>query len=98
MSIKRKLKKHVFGTKYPFFPAKKGCYMMHIGQVKHDNWMVKAYLLGGNSMLIADLLYVNVVKDDALKVLNSLKIPLFYLFCNFILSNKKNRFNKQKVC
>lgn len=49
-------------------------------------------------MLIADLLYVNVVKDDALKVLNSLKIPLFYLFCNFILSNKKNRFNKQKVC
>lgn len=29
--------------------------MMHIGQVKHDNWMAKAYLLGGNSMLIADL-------------------------------------------
>lgn len=63
--------------------------MMHIGQVKHANWMVKAYLLGGNCMLIADLLYVNVVKDDALKVVNSLKIPLFYLFCNFILSNKK---------
>lgn len=72
--------------------------MMHIGQVKHNNWMAKAYLLGGNSMLIADLLYVNVVKDDAFKVLNTLKIPLFYLFCNFILSNKKNRFNKQKVC
>lgn len=72
--------------------------MMHIGQVKHANWMVKAYLLGGNSMLIADLLYVNVVKDDALKVLNSLKIPLFYLFCNFILSNKKKRINKRKVC
>lgn len=64
--------------------------MMHIGQVKHDNWMAKAYLLGGNSMLIADLLYVNVVKDDAFKVLNTLKIPLFYLFCNFILSNKTN--------
>lgn len=71
--------------------------MMHIGQVKHAYWEVKAYLLGGNSMLIANLLYVNVVKDDALKVLNSLKIPLFYLFFNFILSNKKNRFNKQKV-
>ena len=42
--------------------------MMHIGQVKHDNWKAKAYLLGGNSMLIADLLYVNVVKDDAFKV------------------------------
>lgn len=80
------------------FHAKKVCYMMYIGQVKHTYWAVKAYLLGGNSMLIADLLYVNVVKDDALKVLNSLKIPLFYLFCNFILSNKKNRFNKQKVC
>lgn len=72
--------------------------MMHIGQVKHDNWEVKAYLLGGNSMLIANLLYVNVVKDDALKVLNSLKIPLFYLFCNFILSNKKKQINKRKVC
>ena len=80
------------------FHAKKVCYMMYIGQVNHANWMVKAYLLCCNSMLIADLLYVNVVKDDALKVLNSLKIPLFYLFCNFILSNKKNRFNKQKVC
>ena len=56
--------------------------------------MAKAYLLGGNSMLIADLLYVNVVKDDAFKVLNTLKIPLFYLFCNFILSNKMNRLNK----
>lgn len=72
--------------------------MMHIGQVKHANWKVKAYLLGGNSMLIADLLYVNVVKDDVFKVLNSLKIPLFYLFCNYILSNKKKRINKQKVC
>lgn len=72
--------------------------MMHIGQVKHANWEVKAYLLGGNSMLIADLLYVNMVKDDAVKVLKSLKIRLFYLFFNFILSNKKNRFNKQKVC
>ena len=51
-------------------------------------------ILGGNSMLIADLLYVNVVKDDAFKVLNTLKIPLFYLFCNFILSNKMNRLNK----
>lgn len=88
----------MFGTKYPFFPAKKACYMMYIGQVKHDNWKVKAYLLGGNSMLIADLLYVNVVKDDAFKVWNTLKIPLFYLFCNFTLSNKTNRFNKQKVC
>ncbi len=72
--------------------------MMYIGQVKHANWEVKAYLLGGNSMLIADLLYVNMVKDDAVKVLKSLKIRLFYLFFNFILSNKKNRFNKQKVC
>lgn len=80
------------------FPAKKACYMMYIGQVKHTNWKVKAYLLGGNSMLIADLLYVNMVKDDALKVLKSLKIRLFYLFCNFILSNKKNRLNKRKVC
>ena len=72
--------------------------MMYIGQVKHANWMVKAYLLCCNSMLIADLLYVNVVKDDVFKVPNSLKIPLFYLFRTFILSNKKNRFNKQKVC
>lgn len=58
----------MFGTKYPFFPAKKACYMIHIGQLKHDNWKVKAYILGGNSMLIADLLYVNMVKDDAFKV------------------------------
>lgn len=72
--------------------------MTYIGQVKHANWEVKAYLLGGNSMLIADLLYVNMVKDDAFKGLKSLKIRLFYLFCNLILSNKKNRFNKQKVC
>lgn len=49
-------------------------------------------------MLIADLLYVNVVKDNAFKVVNTLKISLYYLFCNFILSNKQNRFNKQKVC
>lgn len=49
-------------------------------------------------MMIAPLLYVNMVKDDAFKVLNSLKIRLFYLFCNFILSNKKKRINKQKVC
>ena len=72
--------------------------MMHIGQVKHDNWMAKAYLLDGKSMMIAPLLYVNMVKDDAFKVWNTLKIPLFYLFCNFILSNKKNRINKRKVC
>ena len=72
------------------FRAKKVCYMMHIRQTKHGNKELKAYMLGINSMLIADLLYVNVVKDDALKVLNSLKISLFYLFCNFILSNKKN--------
>ena len=71
---------------------------MHIGQVKHDNWMAKAYLLECNSMLIADLLYVNVVKDGVFKVLNTLKIPLFYLFCKFILSNKKKRINKRKVC
>lgn len=63
---------------------------MHFGQVKHDNWKAKAYILGDNSMLIADLLYVNVEKDDAFKVLYTLNIPLFYLFCNFILSNKKN--------
>ncbi len=63
--------------------------MMHIGQVKHDNWKAKAYLLDSNSMLIAVLLYVNAVKDDAFKVWNTLKVPLFYLFCNFILSNKK---------
>ena len=72
--------------------------MTYIGQVKHANWEVKAYLLGGNSMLIADLLYVNMVKDDAVKVLKSLRIRLFYLFCNFILSNNKKRINKQKVC
>ena len=71
---------------------------MYIGQVKHANWEVKAYLLGGNSMLIADLLYVNMGKDDAVKVLKSLKIRLFYLFCNFILSKKTNGFNKRKVC
>lgn len=71
---------------------------MRIEKKSHVHWEVRTYILSGNSMLIADLLYVNVVKDDALKVLNSLKIPLFYLFCNFILSNKKNRFNKQKVC
>lgn len=79
----------MFGTKYPFFPAKKPCYMIHIGQVKHDNWKAKAYILDGKSMMIAPLLYVNMVKDDAFKVLNTLKISLFYLFCNFILSNKK---------
>lgn len=67
---------------------------MHIGQVKHANWEVKAYLLGINSMLIPDMLYMNVVKDSVFKVLNTLKIPLFYLFCKFILSNKMNRFNK----
>ena len=88
----------MFGTKYPFFPAKKACYMIHIGQVKHDNWMAKAYILDGKSMMIAPLLYVNMVKDDAFKVWNTLKISLHYLFCNFILSNKKNRFNKRKVC
>ncbi|EFA92398.1 hypothetical protein HMPREF0650_1998 [Hoylesella buccalis ATCC 35310] len=55
-------------------------------------------MLGINSMLIAALLYVNVVKDGVFKVLNTLKIPLFYLFCNFILSNKKKRINKRKVC
>lgn len=70
---------------------------MHIGQVKHANWTAKAYILDGKSMMIATLLYVNVVKDDAFKVLNTLKISLFYLFCNFILSNKKNQFNKQKI-
>lgn len=88
----------MFGTKYPFFPAKKACYMMHIGQVKHDNWKAKAYTLDGKSMMIAPLLYVNVAKDDAFKVWNTLKISLFYLFCNFILSNKKKRINKRKVC
>ena len=91
-------KRECVWDKISLFHAKKACYMTYIGQVKHDNWMAKAYLLGGNSMLIADLLYVTVVKDDALKVLNSLKVPLFYLFCNFILSNKKKQINKRKVC
>lgn len=72
--------------------------MMHIGQIKHGNKELKAYMLGINSMLIAALLYVNMVKDGVFKVLNTLKIPLFYLFCNFILSNKKKRINKRKVC
>lgn len=64
--------------------------MMHIGQIKHGNRELKAYILGTNSMLIADWFLVNVVKDGVFKVLNTLKIPLFYLFCNFILSNKTN--------
>lgn len=88
----------MFGTKYPFFPAKKACYMIHIWQVKHANWKAKAYILDCKSMMIVALLYVNVVKDDGFKVLNTLKISLDYLFCNFILSNKKNWFNKRKVC
>ena len=49
-------------------------------------------------MMTATLLDVNVIKDNAFKVVNTLKISLYYLFCNFILSNKQNRFNKQKVC
>ena len=80
------------------FSCKKGLLYDVYWAGKAYQLKVKAYLLGGNSMLIADLLYVNMVKDDAVKVLKSLKIRLFYLFCNFILSNKKNRFNKQKVC
>lgn len=71
---------------------------MRIEKKSHVHCEVRTYILDGKSMMIAALLYVNVVKDDAFKVLNSLKIPLYYLFCNFILSNKQNRFNKQKVC
>lgn len=71
---------------------------MRIEKKSHVHWEVRTYILSGKSMMTATLLDVNMIKDDALKVLNSLKIPLFYLFCNFILSNKKNRFNKQKVC
>ena len=70
--------------------------MTYIGQVKHANWMVKAYLLGGNSMLIADLLYVNVVKDDAVKVLNSLKSPCFIYFAILFCQIKRNELTNKR--
>lgn len=71
---------------------------MRIEKKSHVHCEVRTYILSGKSMMTATLLDVNVIKDNAFKVVNTLKISLYYLFCNFILSNKKNQFNKQKVC
>ncbi len=71
---------------------------MRIEKKTHVHCEVRTYILSGKSMMTATLLDVNVIKDNAFKVVNTLKISLYYLFCNFILSNKQNRFNKQKVC
>ncbi len=71
---------------------------MRIEKKSHVHCEVRTYILSGKSMMTATLLDVNVIKDNAFKVVNTLKISLYYLFCNFILSNKQNRFNKQKVC
>lgn len=71
---------------------------MRIEKKSHVHCEVRTYILSGKSIMTATLLDVNVIKDNAFKVVNTLKISLYYLFCNFILSNKKNRFNKQKVC
>lgn len=67
---------------------------MRIEKKSHVHCEVRTYILSGKSMMTATLLDVNVIKDNAFKVVNTLKISLYYLFCNFILSNKKNRFNK----
>lgn len=71
---------------------------MRLEKKSHVHCEVRTYILSGKSMMTATLLDVNVIKDNAFKVVNTLKISLYYLFCNFILSNKQNRFNKQKVC
>ena len=47
--------------------------MMHIGQVKHDNWMAKAYLLGGNSMLIADFTLVFITIEQP-KLIRNIRV------------------------
>lgn len=71
---------------------------MQIGRLKHAYWVVKAYILAGKSIHIAHLLHVNRVQEAELKTLKALKISSFCLFLDFILSKKKNRFNKRKVC
>lgn len=71
---------------------------MRIEKKSHVHCEVRTYILSGKSMMTATLLDVNVIKDNAFKVVNTSKISLYYLFCNFILSNKKNLFNKRKVC
>lgn len=72
--------------------------MMQIGRLKHADWAVKACILEGKSMHIAHLLHVNRVQEAEFKALNALKISPFCLFLDFVLSKKKNRFNKRKVC
>lgn len=71
---------------------------MRIEKKSHVHCEVRTYILSGKSMMTATLLDVNMIKDNAFKVVNTSKISLYYLFCNFILSNKQNRFNKRKVC
>ena len=72
--------------------------MMQIGRLKHANWEAKAYCLECKSMHIAHLLHVNRVQKAEFKTLNALKISFFCLFPDLVLSKKKNRFNKLKVC
>ena len=78
--------------------GKKPFNMMQIVRLKHADWVVKAYILEGKSMHIAHLLHVNRLQEAEFKTLNALKISSFCLFLDFILSKKKNRFNKRKVC
>ena len=49
-------------------------------------------------MHIAHLLHVNRVQEAEFKTLKALKISPFCLISDFVLSKKKNRFNKRKVC
>ena len=78
--------------------GKKPFNMMQIVRLKHAYWVVKAYILEGKSMHIAHLLHVNRVQETEFKTLKALKISPFCLFSDFVLSKKKNRFNKRKVC
>ena len=78
--------------------GKKPFNMMLIGRLKHANWVVKAYSLEGKSMHIAHLLHVNWLQKAEFKALKAFKIFSFCLFLDFVLSKKKNRFNKRKVC
>ena len=77
---------------------KKPFNMMLIGRLKHANWMVKACILEDKSIHIAHLLHVNRVQEAEFKTLKAFKISPFCLFSDFVLSKKKNRFNKRKVC
>ena len=78
--------------------AEKPFNMMLIGRLNHAYWAVKACRLSGKSIHIAHLLHVNRVQEAEFKTLKALKISSYCLFLDFILSKKKNRFNKRKVC